>query len=155
MRKLFMAAAATVGLLSTGALSSAPAQAMSLGASSGLRPAADTLSLIDKTAYCEYFDPSIGDYVSFYVPGPCLVVGAPGYDLWLGRYYRGHRFWRGRVGARPWLGARGRVGVGRVGVVRGGAVRTGGARIGGARVGGGRVGGGRVGGGRVGGGRHH
>lgn len=159
MRKLLLVACAA---LSFGALAPDRSQAMPLSSPNGLRPAVDRVDPIGKVAYCEYYDPSLGDYVTFYVNGPCYVVGAPGYDAWLGRWYRGGRYWRGRVGARPWVGrpavrygARGGGVVVRGGgvVVRGGAVvRGGGARVGGARVGGARVGGARVGGARVGGG---
>ncbi|MBX6426365.1 MAG: hypothetical protein IRZ09_10655 [Variibacter sp.] len=100
MRKLWVAALAAFSL---GALAPDRSQATPLGGTSGLRPAVDGLGFIEKVRYCEYFDPVIGGWVVFWVPGPCLRYGAPGFDIWLGRYYRGHRFWRGRAHDRPWV----------------------------------------------------
>ena len=160
MRKLLLGALAA---LSFGAVSVDRSQALPMGPATGVKSAVDVLNPIDKVRYCEYFDPAIGDYVVFYVPGPCLAYGDPGYGIWLGRWYHGGRYWRGRLGARPWVGGRAFVhGGGGRGFVRGGG---GGGRVivrgggGGGRVivrggGGGRhvgMGGGRVGG-RVGGG---
>jgi hypothetical protein len=146
MRKTVIAALAA---LSFGALVPA-AQAAPLNGAGALRPAADGLGDISTVRYCEYFDPTIGDWVSFYVPGPCLRAGMPGFDIWLGRYYRGHRHWRGRVGARPWLGG-GHHGGPRVGTPRASGPRMGAPGRSSARPGGG---GGRTGA-RTGRSHHH
>jgi hypothetical protein len=166
MRKLLVAAAAA---LAFGAIAPNRAQAAPLAADT-LRPAIDSIGAVAQVRYCEFFDPALGDWVSFYVPGPCLRAGMPGFDIWLGRYYRGHRHWRGRVGARPWegghrgphMGGRPRVeprhgGNNRMGAGGGrpNVQMNGGGRPTGNRSGGGRSGGGHSGGGRSGGDHRH
>lgn len=105
MRKALLGLAAAA-LVSAASLTPGPAKAVTLGSTLGLKPAADALNPIDKVRYCEFYDPEIGDYVVFWVPGPCLRYGTPGFDIWLGRYYHGHRHWRGRLSSRPWAHGR-------------------------------------------------
>jgi hypothetical protein len=105
MRKVLLGLAAAA-LVSAASLMPGPAKAVTLGPTLGLKPAADALNPIDKVRYCEFYDPEIGDYVVFWVPGPCLRYGMPGFDIWLGRYYHGHRHWRGRLSGRPWAHGR-------------------------------------------------
>lgn len=143
MRKALFAFAATA-TFAAASLISPPAKAVVLGSPLGLGAAAGALNPIESVRYCEYYDPAIDDYVVFWVPGPCLRVGAPGYDIWLGRYYRGHQHWRGRLSSRPWTHGGGSV-------RQGGGVRQGGTtyRSGGSvRQGGGGYRGGSAGGGQ-------
>jgi hypothetical protein len=105
MRKALLGLAAAA-LVSAASLVPGPAKAVTIGTTLGLKPAADALNPIDKVRYCEFYDPDLDEWVVFWVPGPCLVYGAPGFDIWLGRYYYGHRHWRGRLSGRPWVHGR-------------------------------------------------
>ncbi len=140
MRGSFVAA---VAALTFGTVAPDRSQAMPLGGSA-LKPALDAVGHVSTVRYCEYFDPLIGGWVTFWVPGPCLAYGAPGFDIWLGRHYRGGRHWRGRLHDRPWVGGpRGpRVGERgmRVGPRDGVHMRRDGGRRGGDGGGGGRGG---------------
>jgi hypothetical protein len=100
MRKLLLAALAAASM----SMMVDRAQAMPVTAPGAMKPAVDRINPIDKVRYCEFYDPAIGDYVVFWVNGPCYALGAPGYDVWLRRWYYGGRYWRGRLGARPWVG---------------------------------------------------
>jgi hypothetical protein len=105
MRKALLGLAAAA-IVSAASFSPGPAKAITLGSPMGLKPAADALNPIDKVRYCEFYDPDLDEWVVFWVPGPCLRYGAPGFDVWLGNYYYGHRHWRGRLSARPWVRSR-------------------------------------------------
>ncbi|MGE0523288.1 MAG: hypothetical protein AB7O60_09680 [Variibacter sp.] len=105
MRKALLGLAAAA-LVSAASLVPGPAKAVTIGTTLGLKPAADALNPIDKVRYCEFYDPTLDEWVVFWVPGPCLAYGSPGFDLWLGRYYYGHRHWRGRLSSRPWVHGR-------------------------------------------------
>jgi hypothetical protein len=146
--------AAAVAALTLGLFAPATSQALPLGQAKSLAPAIDRVSPIDQVRYCEYFDPDLGEYVVFWVPGSCMRVGSAGFYPWLGRYYTGGRYWRGRLGARPWTrgsavygrgyrGARSGARVGSPRMGRSGSPRMG-VRSGSSRVSG-RPGGSRMG----------
>ncbi|MGE0749879.1 MAG: hypothetical protein AB7K64_04755 [Variibacter sp.] len=122
MRKALLGLAAAA-IVSAASFSPGPAKAITLGSPMGLKPAADALNPIDKVRYCEFYDPEVDEWVVFWVPGPCLRYGAPGFDVWLGRYYYGHRHWRGRLHSRPWVRGRPII-TGRGSTGRGGGIRT-------------------------------
>lgn len=100
MHKFVVLALAT---LSFGAALPDRLQAAPLAGAGALRPAAEGLGSRTSVTYCEYYDPSLGGWVTFWAPGPCLRPRAHDYDEWLDRYYHGQRYWRGRLHDRPWV----------------------------------------------------
>jgi hypothetical protein len=104
MRKLSVLTASVLAILGTAMV--LPSRAMTINAPSGLRAAINDASPINRVAYCEYFDPALGTWVVFWAPGPCLWAGHPGYWGWIGTYYVGRPYWRGRLYSRPWVNTR-------------------------------------------------
>ena len=138
MRKLLLTAAALA--LAASSLVAPKADAMSLGAPSGVRSAADSLGIVEKSQY--FYG---GRNYCWYPDG----WHGPGF-YWCGYAFREGFGWGGPVGWRGWRGG--------VGPRWRGGPRVGGPRVMGQRMMGPRVGapgGGGRGGGGGGGGRRH
>ena len=86
MRKLMLTVAAA-SVIAWTAMTPQRAEAMTLGAPAGLRPAIEHTGVVDKAATCWIWDG--GYWVYTWVPGPCPYFG-PRHPYY-GFYLRGHR----------------------------------------------------------------